>query len=604
MIDTSSMSAGKKAAFELTEQAREEDWSKGSYVRDLFLGKISTQRLFPYPSQSNEDIETGRSFLQKLESLLKEKVHPDQIDQDGIIPEEVMQGLKDLGAFGIKIPKDYGGLGLSQMNYLQTFIMLGSYCSNISTILSVHQSVGVPQPLLLFGSDEQKRKYLPRVASGELSAFALTEEKVGSDPARMETVATKSVDGSHYILQGEKLWCSNGPIASIMVVAAKTGSGITTFIVEANSPGISVPHRCSFMGLKALSNGIIRFDQVKVPAENILLGEGKGLRVALTTLNTGRLAIAGSALGLSKQCLAIARQWSCKRVQWGSPLNGHQAIQSKLAEMASLVYSMESMLSYTSILVDQKNADIRLEAAMCKMWCTESAWKIVNHTMQILGGRGYESTQSLKDRGAIPYPVERFLRDSRITTIFEGSSEIMRLLIARESLDYHFKKAEHLLNHDANILKKTYNMMKVAPGYIKWFFSLYSPKSIQISNQAATNTQMKSIEKNSRRLARAFFSAMLKHREKLEHHQVLLHHLVDIGTELFAQSVVVARSHSANDDSHQLVSRQFCRSSQHRIDQHFREMNGLKISDVVEISRKLSNDELLFLESGLVNTFH
>src|SRR5438093_1634579 len=399
-IDTSKMSEGKRQALEVTEAARETAWTHPSFAQELFDGSFRDDLMFPYPLQEPVDARKGDEFIRTLETILREKVDPDEIDRTGEIPQEAIDALAEAGAFGIKIPKEYGGLGLSQTNYSRAAMFLGSHCANTAALLSAHQSIGVPQPLKLFGTEEQKKRFFPRLARGEISAFALTEVDVGSDPAKMTTRGEPSPDGKHFLLSGEKLWCTNGTKAGLFVVMAQTPpkvvrgkerSQITAFIVEKEMPGVEVVSRCHFMGLRALYNGVIRFKNVKVPRENILFDEGKGLRVALTTLNTGRLTLPAACTGASKVCLRIVREFARDRIQWGAPIGRHEAIAQKVAYIASHTFAQEAVSLYTAALVDRGGADIRLEAAMCKMFCSETTWRIINETLQVRSGRGYET---------------------------------------------------------------------------------------------------------------------------------------------------------------------------------------------------------------------
>jgi alkylation response protein AidB-like acyl-CoA dehydrogenase len=542
-IDTSKMNQGQREALEMTESARAESGYR-SFAGELFMGRFSLDHIYPFPLQPAADIEAGRPFLTELEQILKTEVDADQIDVDGEIPDSLIARLARLGAFGIKIPKDYGGLGLSQTNYSRAAQLLGSVDGNLTALLSAHQSIGVPQPLKLFGTEDQKHKYLPRVAKGEISAFALTETGVGSDPARMETRAEPTSDGEHFILNGEKLWCTNSLKAGVIIVMARTPdkvvhgkprSQITAFLVEMNTPGVEIVTRCHFMGLRALYNGVIRFTNVHLHRDAIVGGEGRGLKVALTTLNTGRLTIPAACIGFMKRCLGYSRDWSAARVQWGSPIGQHAAIASKLARMAANTFATEAMVMLTSALVDRKNADIRLEAAMCKLWGSEAAWQAIDDTMQIRGGRGYETAASLKNRGEKPIPVERMMRDSRINLIFEGSSEIMRLFLAREALDPHLKVAGAVLDSRQAFGKRATAALKAGGFYALWYPKLYLPAGgVPSDLTPACKPALAYASRMSRRLARALFHAMAKNGPKLERQQLLLGRIVDIGTELFA----------------------------------------------------------------------
>jgi alkylation response protein AidB-like acyl-CoA dehydrogenase len=555
VLDTSKMSAGQRAALEMTEAAREDRARNNGLAATLFDGRPDVTTLLPFPVQSVEDRDQGDAFLARLKNFLDTEVDPDAIDRDGEIPDRVMEGLARLGAFGIKIPVKYGGLGLSQTNYSRAAMLLGSVCGNLTALLSAHQSIGVPQPLLMFGTEEQKQRFLPRCAKGEISAFALTEPDVGSDPARMKTLAV--ADGDDFVINGEKLWCTNGTKAGLLVVMAKTPTekhphATTAFVVETSMPGVEVVRRCHFMGLRALYNGVIRFNNVRVPKANIIGGEGRGLKVALTTLNTGRITLPAACTGLAKRCLEISTDWAKNREQWGQPIAKHAAIADKLARMAAQTFAMEGMVRYISSLVDKdKQADVRLEAALGKLWGTERGWDIVNDTMQIRGGRGYETADSLRARGEKADPVERFFRDARINTIFEGSTEIMRLFIAREMLDPHLKLAASMFNAKLPMKERARVFVRAGRHYATWYPAKWTPFSDRAGKQQlhqALAGPMRLVRRLSRSLARGTFHAMLLHGPKLEREQLVLGRLVDIGAELFALSCAIGFAQSKIDD--------------------------------------------------------
>jgi alkylation response protein AidB-like acyl-CoA dehydrogenase len=581
IIDTTKMSAGQKAALELAESSRDSRELSG-FAASLFDGSVDFRLLFPLPVQKPEEKAEGQIFLDKLGTFLRDETDPDAIDRNGEIPDSVIDGLAAMGAFGIKIPKEYGGLGLTQTTYSRAAMILGGHCGNLTALLSAHQSIGIPQPLLAFGTEAQKKKYLPRCAAGGISAFALTEKEVGSDPARMSTTATKSEDGSHWILNGEKLWCTNVLKAKHLIVMARTPlpdkpHAITAFIVEIDWPGVEIVTRCRFMGLKALYNGIIRFKDVKIPAENIVAGEGKGLKVALTTLNTGRLTLPAACVGLLNRCYQIALDWSKTREQWGNAIGQHEAIAGKLADLQADAFATEALVLYTSAMVDADHgADIRLEAAIAKLWGTEAGWRGADSTMQIKGGRGYETADSLRDRGETPDPVERLLRDSRINTIFEGSTEIMHLFIAREALDPHLRRGAAVLDSRKDRGDRFDAAMKAGVFYSKWYPARWIPSLAHLPRglDPGLKRGMRDVARLSRKLARTLFHAMALNGPKLEKRQLLLGRLVDIGAELLAMSTAAAYAHSRGDEESIHTARYVCARGKARIQALFRAASG------------------------------
>jgi alkylation response protein AidB-like acyl-CoA dehydrogenase len=441
-----------------------------AFLRELFLGRFRLDLVHPYPLPGPERPEFAE-FYRRFEAFLRDEVDAGELDRSGEYPSHVLDGLRDLGAFGMKIAKEYGGLGFTNVEYNRVMALIGSHCGNVAALLSAHQSIGVPQPLKLFGTEELKKKYLPRCAAGEISAFALTEPDVGSDPARMATTARRTAGGRAWVIDGTKLWTTNGGLAKLLVVMARNPETkrISAFVVETDWPGVKVEHRCRFMGLRAISNVVISFESVRVPAGNLIGPEGKGLKVALTTLNDGRLSIPNITVGGARAALEIVRRWSGERVQWGRPIGRHEAIAHKIADIATRTYAMESVVALATEISDRGGYDIRLEAAAAKEWATFQGWEIADDTMQIRGGRGYETEHSLADRGEEPVPVERMMRDSRISKIFEGSTEIMHLFMAREMVDKHLEVASAVIDPEKPTSAKLAALPKILAFYAWWY---------------------------------------------------------------------------------------------------------------------------------------
>jgi alkylation response protein AidB-like acyl-CoA dehydrogenase len=607
---------GSPEALEVTEAARESEWTHPSFIAELFMGRLRTDLIFPYPEQPEEDRRIGDEFLSKLEPFLREHVDPDEIDRTGEIPASVLQGLARLGCFGMKIPKEFGGLGLSLTNYNRVISVLGSYCGSTTVWLSAHQSIGAPQPLMLFGTDEQKRRYLPRLAAGTVSAFALTEPGVGSDPANMLTTATPVDGGEAYVLNGEKLWCTNGPIAEVVVVMARTPSvtvhgrerkQITAFLVEKSMPGFEVSHRCDFMGLKGIQNGVLRFKNLRVPKSNIVWGPGLGLKLALITLNAGRIAIPAGCVGTAKRCLQITREWARERKQWGGPVGKHEAVAVKIGEMAATTFAMDAMVWLTSALVDRKTTDIRLEAAIAKLFCSEACWRIVDDTVQIRGGRGYETARSLRGRGEPALPVERIMRDSRINLIIEGTSQIMRLFIAREALDAHMRVVSRLLGPGDPGAKVRASLSAFGfyalwyPG--QWLGMLGGPRYTALEPRLSGHLWF--VKRTSHTLARALFHGAVRHQTRLAYRQQLLGRLVDVGAELFAMAAACSKAHAMvrlqpSERSPVDLADLFCRLARRRVAQSLKGLRENEDRPLVRTAHEVLSGRFTWLEEGIL----
>ena len=600
----------ERESLQVAEAAREKEWKQPSFMKELFLGNFRLDLIHPFPTAS--DRPAFVEFYEKLKVFLKEHVDPVRIDTEGEYPPEMVDGLRRLGAFGMKVPTEYGGLGLSQAEYARVMELLGSYDGNVTALLSAHQSIGVPQPVKMFGTDELKKEYLPRCAAGAISAFALTESGVGSDPAQLATTAEKTPEGDAYILNGEKLWCTNGTLAELLVVMARDPKKkkISAFVVETSWPGVVIEHRCYFMGLKALANAQIRFNNVRVPKGNLIGKEGAGLKIALVTLNTGRLALPAGAVGGAKQALEVCREWANERVQWGLPVGKHEAIAHKLADMAATIFAMESVSDLANEMADRGGYDIRLEAAAAKEWNSVQGWRIADETMQIRGGRGYETDSSLASRGDRPTGVERMMRDARINTIFEGSSEIMHLFMAREAVDKHLQIAGAIIDPKKSMGAKLAALPGMLGFYAWWYPTRWLgwgrwPRYGEFDSLAR---HLRFAERSSRKLSRQVFHGMMVHGPKLQRKQGFLFRIVDVANELLAMVASVSRAQRMVRDRHPQAKRAvqlaelFCRGARRRIKGYF---HALWANDDVfkyEVSRSVLKGDQAWLEEGIVGT--
>ncbi len=614
---TSQPHVSEREARAVAEAAREKEWRAPSFAKELYLGRFRLDLIHPAPPADPAQTAAEEAFLARLEEFCRTEGDGAVIERESLIPDALIKGLAALGVFGMKIPTEYGGLGLSQSTYARALGVVGSIHASIGALVSAHQSIGVPEPVKLFGSAEQKQAYLPRCARGAISAFLLTEPDVGSDPARLHTTATPVDGGRAYELSGTKLWTTNGVIAELLVVMARVpksdGSkgGISAFVVEADSPGITVTHRNAFMGLRGIENGVTRFDRVRVPAENLVGREGQGLKIALTTLNAGRLSIPALCLSASKWSVKIAREWSAARVQWGRPVGEHAAIAHKIAFMTATTYGMEAALEVAARLADQGDHDIRIEAAIAKLWGSEMAYTIADELLQVRGGRGYETADSLRARGERAVPTEQVLRDLRINRIFEGSSEIMHLLIAREAVDAHLQAAGDVIDPDVALTGKAKAAVRAGGFYARWLPTLAKGPGREVKQSyeefGELATHLRFVERSSRKLARQTFYGMARWQGGLERRQGFLARVVDIGAELFVMAAACVRARglalagSPDAASAYALAAAFCAQSRGRVEQLFESM-WRNTDDVdVRLARSVLAGEHTWLEAGVID---
>ncbi|MBO8192382.1 acyl-CoA dehydrogenase family protein [Streptomyces oryzae] len=615
------MTVSEREAREVAEAAREKDWRKPSFAKELFLGRFRLDLIHPHPEPTAEDVARGEEFLARLRDFAEAKIDGALIERESRIPDEVLTGLKELGALGMKVGTEYGGLGLTQVYYNKALALVSSASPAVGALLSAHQSIGVPQPVKLFGSQEQKDAFLPRCARSDISAFLLTEPDVGSDPARLATTAVP--EGDTYLLDGVKLWTTNGVVADLLVVMARVPrpaaddprraeghkGGITAFVVEAGSEGITVENRNAFMGLRGIENGVTRFHRVRVPAANRIGPEGAGLKIALTTLNTGRLSLPATCVGSGKWCLKIAREWSQARVQWGRPVAKHEAVGSKISFIAATTFALEAVVDLSSQMADEDRNDIRIEAALAKLFGSEMAWRMADDLVQIRGGRGFETAESLAARGERGVPAEQLLRDLRINRIFEGSTEIMHLLIAREAVDAHLSVAGDLIDPDKTLADKRKAALAAGTFYAKWLPKLVAgpgrlPRTYAEFGILAGH--LRYVERTARKLARSTFYAMSRWQGRMETKQGFLGRIVDIGAELFAMSAACVRAEKLRREgadgqaAHQLAD-VFCRQSRLRVEELF----GRLWSNTDDLDNKVVREVLdgsyTWLEEGVID---
>src|SRR5438132_6458931 len=452
---------------ERIEEARER-LTGASFMAGLFVGQPDFALLLPPPEPPDERT-AGEAFCRKVEAFLKSHVDPEEIERTAKIPEAVLKGLFELGAFGMKIPKEYGGLGFSFPNYGRVLTLIASWSNILSLTVAVPQSIGIAMPILLFGNDRQKNLYLPRVARDEISAFALTEPNTGSDAANIQTEAALDPSGRHFLVSGEKLWCTNGSIARYITLIARvpakkalrdgkpvwaaTRAGEpaddkvhTAFVLDMQTPGVAVRERCQFEGCRGIENAWITFQDVRIPAENLIGDVGQGSRHALTILNVGRASsIPAICVGMAKQAWPSSLDRAATRITFKKPLAERQTQMMRIGHMGTDLLAMEALSSLVWHLADQKRFDIRIEAAIAKIFCSEKTIQFLKDAQIIFGGMGYETAASKRMRGEPAFIIEQLVRDAEMYRIGEGATDVLRPFVAREGLNPHLERTRAYL---------------------------------------------------------------------------------------------------------------------------------------------------------------
>src|SRR5213594_4458483 len=529
---------------ERIEEARER-LTGASFMAGLFVGQPDFALLLPPPEPPDERT-AGEAFCRKVEAFLKSHVDPEEIERTAKIPEAVLKGLFELGAFGMKIPKEYGGLGFSFTNYGRVLTLIASWSNTLSLTVAVPQSIGIAMPILLFGNEAQKRAYLPRVAREDISAFALTEPITGSDAANIQTEAVLDSTGSQFIVQGEKLWCTNGPIARFATLIARVparrahrdgksvwvpvpeGKGAedlvhTAFILDMHQAGVQVRQRCQFEGCRGIENAHMTFQDVQGPVENVIGEIGKGLKYALIILNVGRaISVPAICLGMAKQAWQPTLDRANSRQTFQKPIGARHTQQMRIGQMAANLFAMETLALLVWHLADHKQYDIRIEAAIAKMFCSEKAIQFLKDTQIIFGGMGYETAESKRLRGEPGFGIEQLVRDAEMYRIGEGATDVLRPFVAREGLSPHLDRARTYFDARVSLTERIREFLRLLRFYIPWYWGQWRRNSLS-SRPEMRHPKVRSVlryaERASRRLARAILYAMAMHRAALRDDQ-------------------------------------------------------------------------------------
>ena len=594
---------------ERIEDARERLTSQ-SFMAGLFVGKPDFSLLLT-PEEPPEQKAAWERYRPRLETFLRTHVDPDEIERTAKIPDSVLKGLFALGAFGMKIPKEYGGLGFSYTNYGRALMLIASWSNILALTVAVPQSIGIAMPLLLFGTEEQKRKYLPIVASEAISAFALTESLTGSDAANVQTDAVLDSSGTAFVVNGEKLWCTNGSIARYVTLIARVpakrvqqdgqilwipvpeGKGgedqvHTAFILDMETPGVWVRQRCQFEGCRGIENAYMTFTNVRIPAANVIGEVGRGLKYALTILNVGRaVSIPAICLGMAKQAWQPTIDHANTRLTFQKPLSDRQTQRMRLGRMAVNLFMMEALASSVWRMADQHSYDVRIEAAIAKIFCSEKTIQFLKDAQIIFGGMGYETADSKRVRGEPAFGIEQLVRDAEMYRIGEGATDILRPFVAREGVSPHLDRAQRYMNGEVNRGERLVELLKLARIYVPWYMSLWRSRSLPDRTEfhhPKVRQLLSFVEQSSRRLACAIFWAMVRHGEQLRDDQGRQTRIETIGEDLLTIATAALEASSparvTSDEPVWDLVDHFVADAQVRIDRAISELRGHNGDDI------------------------
>lgn len=562
-----------------------------SFAKLLYFGIVDPATIFPFPGPTAEEKNNVDAFLTRVESFAKEHINGDKIDREASIPEALIKGLGDLGVLGMTIPKQYGGLGMSQYAYCRTIEIIARYCGSTALFINAHQSIGL-KAILLFGTTEQKDQWLPPLAKGEiLAAFSLTEPNAGSDANGIETRAVFDIDKHVWRINGRKQWTTNGAIAKVLTVMARTEiqtpdgkqDKISAFLVTPDMPGFQVSAASlEKVGMRGSRTANLEFHDLEVPAENVLGPIGGGLKVCLSVLDYGRTTFGAACTGAAKYLLKRSIQHAVSRYQFKRPLGSFGLVKKKIGYMGAYVYAMEAATYLTASLIDRKVEDIMLESAILKVFASDKLWDSLYDTMQIYGGRSFFTTE----------PFERMMRDARLNMIGEGSNEVMLAFIAAVGL----RDVGLELKTTVEALKTPFSEFSQLTNFTgKWLQKLSTP-TIPVKSEILL-PEARQLGKEIRRFGLAVSKELIAHREGIIEKQLHLERLSNCTMSIYTAMAVLSRLDSSIQNSNSLsveleneiaTGKTYCKIASECINSNLNGLNDNCDKEIEQLSDRLT----------------